>query len=427
MAAANATTVAVPVELTVRPFSVARRSLRTFFGLSINSANRSNSAVALPSSGMAPASRGGEPRGDRNSFAVKYLTFMWKYRLAPQTLVPAVQGVGWDGTVATDRPRLADYLGAGQATTFDGRRFSFATAGMPDFQYRPSYLADPFGSTGSRLHAAKYYRSMAAALRLWGSKVVAYPIDEPTGEKRAFIERYGVLLRKYAPFAQYLLTVDPARFDYRSFSAVDIYVNKLHFWYRDRSRWIVPLRRRGKRVWAYTHATEHQGYTPGFLIDKPATDSRVIAWFAYETQAAGLLYESVNRWRAPATGATAYRNPYRDPLSARLRQTNGLVLANGSASLVYPGYYPPLGLDIPYSGPVSSLRMEALRDGLEDYEYLKLLERWKGRSVAMRHVRKLVGAVRPGRDGNPFPRYESSPAAYERVRAGLASAIARGL
>lgn len=415
--AGNAPEVDIPFQVTVYPFSIAHRSLRTFFGLSINSANRSRLA--------SPSNRQPGP-GNSADFVNKYMRFMLRYRLSPQTLVPGIRGAGSDGQVAVDTKYIEDYLGTGSASTFVGQQLDFATAGMPDFQYRPSYVLNPFTGSGNYARAANYYRTWGAALRPWWSKVVAYPVDEPTTQQRAFTERYGAFLHKYASGAKYLVTVDPSRFGYRPFKTVDIYVNKLHFWYRDRARWVAPLRHRGKQVWIYVHATEHQGYTPMFLIDKPAVDSRMLGWFAYDTQAPGLLYESVNRWRGPQTGSTAYRDPYRDPLSARLRQSNGLVLANGSASLIYPGYYPSLGLDIRSAGPVSSLRMEALRDGLEDYEYLKLLEQRKGRKAAAAFVHRLIGGVRPGRDGNPFPRYTQSAAAIEKVRSAIARAIAGG-
>ena len=52
--------------------------------------------------------------------------------------------------------------------------------------------------------------------------------------------------------------------------------------------------------------------------------------------------------------------------------------SNGDTCLVYPGYYPRYGLDRPTAGPVASLRLEALRDGLEEREYLKLAKTFPG-------------------------------------------------
>ena len=48
----------------------------------------------------------------------------------------------------------------------------------------------------------------------------------------------------------------------------------------------------------------------------------------------------------------------------------------GGDSLFFPGV--PSGIN----GPISSMRVKNLRDGMEDYEYLALLERLAGREAA---------------------------------------------
>ena len=67
----------------------------------------------------------------------------------------------------------------------------------------------------------------------------------------------------------------------------------------------------------------------------------------WKARATGLLYWSVNYWT---------KNPWEDPANTKWGQ-------NANGSLMYPGP----------DGPVDSIRLEALRDGLEDYEYLYLL------------------------------------------------------
>jgi len=61
----------------------------------------------------------------------------------------------------------------------------------------------------------------------------------------------------------------------------------------------------------------------------------------------GLLYWSVNYWTT---------NPYEEPMNTPWAQ-------NGNGSLYYPGP----------DGPVPSIRLAILRDGMEDYEYLHRL------------------------------------------------------
>ena len=53
--------------------------------------------------------------------------------------------------------------------------------------------------------------------------------------------------------------------------------------------------------------------------------------------------------------------------------------------MFYPGV--PCGID----GPVASMRVKNLRDGMDDYEYLAILEKLAGRDVVL----KFVNAVAP--------------------------------
>ncbi len=140
---------------------------------------------------------------------------------------------------------------------------------------------------------------MTSELRPWASKAYVYVIDEPKFSQLDFIERYGYLSHVYAPGVKFMVTLDPSAFNYRAFINVDVYVERLHNWYRDYSKYIVPLRRWGREFWIYSHAGSFQTQTPNYLIDKPLTDVRAHGWFAYQTKASGLLYYSLNRWAAP--------------------------------------------------------------------------------------------------------------------------------
>ena len=91
----------------------------------------------------------------------------------------------------------------------------------------------------------------------------------------------------------------------------------------------------------------------------------------------GLLNWGINRWGNACTGS-GWRDPYQDPLSLRKAR----LRSNGDTCLIYPGYYPRYGLDRPYAPPVSSLRLEALRDGLEEREYLDWPRRYPAAAAA---------------------------------------------
>jgi len=81
---------------------------------------------------------------------------------------------------------------------------------------------------------------------------------------------------------------------------------------------------------------------------------------------------------------------------------------NGGGYLFYPGV--PCGI----KGPVASMRLKNLRDGMEDYEYFVLLERRAGAAA----VQKIVDRIAPTWWG-----YTRDPKALYDARRELAAAI----
>jgi hypothetical protein len=105
---------------------------------------------------------------------------------------------------------------------------------------------------------------------------------------------------------------------------------------------IAPL-----RIWTYSLA----GDFPSFFVDEQPAETRLLAWACWGHNASGFLGESLTRW--PAAWKGLANNP---PLT----WSDG---GWGENFLFYPGP----------KGPLPSLRAERLRDGIEDYEYLKRL------------------------------------------------------
>ena len=101
----------------------------------------------------------------------------------------------------------------------------------------------------------------------------------------------------------------------------------------------------GKEIWMYISGPDDTH--PNFAIDFPAIDARIIPWMCWKYNIRGLLYWCVNFWRV---------NPWETAMNTVWQQ-------NGNGLLYYPGE----------NGPVPSLRLELIRDGMEDYEYLYLL------------------------------------------------------
>jgi len=100
------------------------------------------------------------------------------------------------------------------------------------------------------------------------------------------------------------------------------------------------------------------------------TSYRIAPWLNRRYNITGLLYWSTIYWGCPD------RDPWDDP-GFRIRW-------NGDGALFYPGE------DAGIEGPVASIRLKCLRDGMEDYEYFVILEQLGGKKVVDEVVHKAV-------------------------------------
>ena len=94
-------------------------------------------------------------------------------------------------------------------------------------------------------------------------------------------------------------------------------------------------------------------------------------------------------------------------LTPRRPQQGGIVF-QGEGSLVYPARA------VGYDGIVPTIRLKALRDAIEGYEYLSILQRLGKAAEAQKIVRSLTES---------FFQWEKAPAAYEKARVRLAEMI----
>ena len=144
----------------------------------------------------------------------------------------------------------------------------------------------------------------------------------------------------------------------------------------DRLDVIQALRARGDRIWWYAaDAPRHP--CPNFFLDYPVFDCRVIGILSYLHDVEGILYWCVNReWPTNMDIRDQWPNaPWKSHIFHA--HTGKRKHKNGMGNLVYPGRNGTLH---------ASLRLENLRDGLEDYEYM----------VTLRHaVTRLEGTDTP--------------------------------
>ncbi|MBC7288352.1 MAG: DUF4091 domain-containing protein, partial [Armatimonadetes bacterium] len=196
-------------------------------------------------------------------------------------------------------------------------------------------------------------------------------------------------------------------------------------------------RRAGDEVWWYICCGPWHPYANWF-IDYPATDARVLFWQTFKYKVRGFLYYEVAMWRTNLITEPDSTGTQIPPEEEWVRQAiaqgkrwpeipwNTFTFArhNGDGLLIYPG---------PDETPLPSLRMEVIRDGIEDYEMLCVLrdayERLRA-SPARHRYRPLLAeaaellSVRPtvARD---LTHFTDDPRAIIREREAVARAILR--
>jgi hypothetical protein len=133
---------------------------------------------------------------------------------------------------------------------------------------------------------------------------------------------------------------------------------------------IQEARARGRQVWWYICCGPRHPYANWF-IEYPAADHRLIMGFmAHKFRTQGFLYYALALWsqyEKDTKNPSGWRaKPYADVISSGPLTTwtgQSWTCYNGDGQIMYPGP----------DGPLSTIRMENIRDGIEDYEYLQLL------------------------------------------------------
>jgi hypothetical protein len=201
----------------------------------------------------------------------------------------------------------------------------------------------------SELQAAQDF----LAKKGWLDKSYLYiwQIDEPTPQMFPKVQEICSSLDNAGINIPHVVTIDPKP---------DL-INYIKAWVPNIGQYnperILERQEAGDVTWWYTACGPKQPY-PTFLIDDWAIAPRILEWQQWRYDITGLLYWCPNYWKD-------VEDPWINPM------TFPAFVANGDGSLLYPGS--KVGLD----GPVGSIRLEMIREGLEDYEYLKLFSESK--------------------------------------------------
>lgn len=236
------------------------------------------------------------------------------------------------------------------------------------FQIPEWPFSDPLAMDRER--TLRYLRSFYNFLQRnnWEEGAYVYVFDEPDSrEDYNRIIQLAQLVHEAEPKLKFLLTEQPwpQERDWPILNGhVNIWCPLFGLFDEESAQGAIG---RGEEVWAYTalcqgpfpnhpQAKLYVGKEPLFWqMDFPLLNYRLPLWIGYPFGVTGLLYWSTVHWGSPDG-----RDPWTD---AAFRNQ-----FNGEGSLFYPG------LAAGFDGPVTSMRLKNLRDGMEDYEYFVLLQ-----------------------------------------------------
>ena len=314
---------------------------------------------------------------------MRYCRAMAEHRINPPIPHDLLPEVNNDGSLQIDPERhqaLKKFIDEFHVTDFEMPRSRFAR--LPSSTLRPDYKTI---SPSNREKAQRYYKEFYQYLidNGWEKRAYVYMLDEPNlRENYEQVLFLGRLVHEAVPQLKCLVVEqtyrqDPSWPDIDP--AVDIWCPLWSFIDRGTVNEKIAG---GDEVWSYTALVQrspryHPQYErvkdldpPYWHIDRPLTVYRVPTWINYQYGITGLLYWST---------VTTVIEPWWNPAFAHPRHYNG------GGFLFYPGV--PCGID----GPVCSMRLKNLRDGMEDYEYCALLEKLAGRKAP----KQIVDTVAP--------------------------------
>ncbi|WNG38588.1 DUF4091 domain-containing protein [Archangium violaceum] len=260
---------------------------------------------------------------------------------------------------------------------------------------------------------AAYYRALAEHFREkgWRARLFFYAKDEPKPEDVPLVRAQAQRVRAANKDVPVLVTTP---LDEALRGSADILAPTLNCFFPrpgpQTCRNVLPLKAlRGKlephvKVWWYQSCNSH-GCTGGpaedpsvekvysgwasYMVDHPAPLNRAMGPLAFLSGVDGELYfDTVFAYNT--------KDPWKD-----LFEFGG----NGDGTFFYPGT--PSRPGFTRHQPVVSLRLKHLRDGLEDYEYLQLLESLGEQTFAREAARRLT------RSGYEV---ETDPRQWEQVR-----------
>jgi hypothetical protein len=314
----------------------------------------------------------------------KYLQNFAEHRISPYTFYDyASIEVRFEGEGANQRARI-DSTAFDQAAKkwLDDHHFStfqLHLRGMGGGTFHSRYLGELEGFKEGTLEHAALFQDYLGQIerhlreRGWLGKAFTYWFDEPDPKDYAFVAAGQDRIKQAAPGLRRMLTEQPEK---ELIGHVDIWCGLTPEWTPETVR---ARRAAGEEVWWYICTGPKAPYVTEF-IDHPGTELRLWPWQSWQYGVSGILVWATIYWSSPLVyPEPEVQDPWEDPMSWVSGYGNPVGYrspwGNGDGRFLYPPRRDPSGATTPsLEAPINSLRWENLREGMEDYEYLWLLE-----------------------------------------------------
>jgi hypothetical protein len=214
----------------------------------------------------------------------------------------------------------------------------------------------------------------------WERMYLQHLSDEPNNP-----QSYNELVRYVKTLEPDMKVIEATILADKVGNSVDIHV-PIIWSYQTNEAFYKAQQEAGKEVWYYISCDDPQGKYANRFYERELIQTRLLHWFNYRYHITGYLHWGLNYWMNVSGDASLYFD-------------NESGLPSGDVCIVYPEYGKVYG----------SIRFETMRDGIADYELLKLLEKKDPAKAA-----QLAGSII-----RSYDRYDTDIALFRAKRVKL--------
>ncbi|RIH66911.1 DUF4091 domain-containing protein [Mariniphaga sediminis] len=210
----------------------------------------------------------------------------------------------------------------------------------------------------------------------WLGKEYLYWVDEPKHEDYEFVREGMKTIHAAAPKLKRFITENNPGPEIMDVTDIGCPV-LIQFNPEKSKKWM----EQGREMWSYLMCWPKDPHV-NLFIDADAINMRMWLWMSYRYNLTGILVWSANVWNAEGCSPPGIlQNIWEDPMTYKdsygAPVGGGMEFGNGDGMFFYPPNRDPNNDKTKYlRGPVPSVRLEILREGIDDYDYMMMLEKY---------------------------------------------------